>query len=194
MGLGRQHGIGVGGYCLTKDPLLASWSRQNLFKGDEELGQSIKGVMINDKMPLYAFEYMKRELGDYKMKGKKALLLGVSYRSNVGDTRYSPVEPFYNYLINEGVKIQLHDPYVRLWDELNIEVENNIQKVFESDFNIIAVTTAHQEYKDSDCLLNLLLNQDDLFILDTVGLFSNSEIKRLRKKHKIRVVGRGDII
>ena len=60
--------------------------------------------------------------------------------------------------------------------------------------NIIAVTTAHQEYKDSDCLLNLLLNQDDLFILDTVGLFSNSEIKRLRKKHKIRVVGRGDII
>ena len=187
-------GIGVGGYCLTKDPLLASWSRQNLFKGDEELGQSVKGVMINDKMPLYAFEYMKRELGDYKIKGKKALLLGVSYRSNVGDTRYSPVEPFYNYLINEGVKIQLHDPYVRLWDELNIEVENNIEKVFESDFNIIAVTTAHQEYKDSDCLLNLLLNQDDLFILDTVGLFSNSEIKRLRKKHKIRVVGRGDII
>ena len=25
-------GIGVGGYCLTKDPLLASWSKQNLLK------------------------------------------------------------------------------------------------------------------------------------------------------------------
>ena len=26
-------GIGVGGYRLTKDPLLASWSKQNIFSG-----------------------------------------------------------------------------------------------------------------------------------------------------------------
>jgi UDP-N-acetyl-D-mannosaminuronate dehydrogenase len=35
-------GLGVGGYCLTKDPLLASWARMNLFESDEKLGQSEK--------------------------------------------------------------------------------------------------------------------------------------------------------
>ena len=42
-------GLGVGGYCLTKDPLLASWSKQSLFNSKEDLGQSIKGVQINEK-------------------------------------------------------------------------------------------------------------------------------------------------
>jgi UDP-N-acetyl-D-mannosaminuronate dehydrogenase len=52
-------GLGVGGYCLTKDPLLASWGRMNLFGSKDRLGQSEKGVSINDKMPLYAFEYLQ---------------------------------------------------------------------------------------------------------------------------------------
>ena len=184
-------GIGVGGYCLTKDPLLASWSKQNLFKAKEGLDQSIKGVQINDKMPLYAYQLLKKEFND--LNKKKILLLGVSYRSDVGDTRYTPVEPFYNYLIKDGAKIQLHDPYVRFWEELSIEVDESIDKVFESEIDVVIISTAHKEYKNSEHLINLLLNKEELFIFDTVGLFTNSQILKLSKKHKVRVVGRGDI-
>jgi UDP-N-acetyl-D-mannosaminuronate dehydrogenase len=63
-------GLGVGGYCLTKDPLLASWARMNLFESDEKLGQSEKGVHINDKMPLYAFEYLQSQYKN-SLEGKK---------------------------------------------------------------------------------------------------------------------------
>ena len=184
-------GIGVGGYCLTKDPLLASWSKQNLFEAKEGLDQSIKGVQINDKMPLNTYQFLKKEINN--LNGKKILLLGVSYRSDVGDTRYTPVEPFYNYLIKEGVKIQLHDPYVRFWEEVGLEVDESIDKVFEAELNIVVITTAHKEYKDSEYLITLLLKKEELFIFDTVGLFTNSQISRLSKKHKVRVLGRGDI-
>ena len=184
-------GIGVGGYCLTKDPLLASWSKQNLFEAEQGLGQSIKGVQINDKMPLYAYQFLKKEINN--LNGKKILLLGVSYRSDVGDTRNTPVEPFYNYLIKDGAKIKLHDPYVRFWEEVGLEVDESIDKVFESELNIVVITTAHKEYKDSEYLITLLLKKEELFIFDTVGLFTNSQISQLSEKHKVRVVGRGDI-
>ena len=71
-------------------------------------------------MPLYAYQFLKQEVNN--LKGKTLLLLGVSYRSDVGDTRYTPVEPFYNYLIKDGANIQLHDPYVRFWEELKFKL------------------------------------------------------------------------
>lgn len=63
-------GLGVGGYCLTKDPLLASWARMNLFGSTEKLGQSEKGVHINDKMPVYAFDFLQAQYKD-SLEGKK---------------------------------------------------------------------------------------------------------------------------
>ena len=173
-------GLGVGGYCLTKDPLLASWSKQSLFNSKEDLGQSIKGVQINDKMPLFAFNFLKKEISNINK--KKILLLGVSYRSDVGDTRFTPVEPFYNYLIKDGAKIELHDPYVKFWEEKGVEVSKSIEKVFESEPNIVVITTAHKEYKDFEYLTSLLLKKEGLFIFDTVGLFTNSQISQLSKK------------
>ena len=184
-------GIGVGGYCLTKDPLLASWSKQNLFDSEKGLNQSVRGVEINDKMPFYSFQFLKKQISD--LKAKKILLLGVSYRSDVGDTRYTPVESFYKYLSEEGAIIKLHDPYVRHWEELNLDIEESIGNIFRNNFDIIIVTTAHNEYKNSTQLIKLLLKKDKMLIMDTVGVFNESEISQLNDKHKLLVVGRGDI-
>ena len=92
-------GIGVGGYCLTKDPLLASWSRKNFFESDSDLEMSIESVSINDRMPRYAYERLNKVYGS--MKDKNVLFLGISYRGDVGDTRFSPVEPLYQLLKKE---------------------------------------------------------------------------------------------
>ena len=186
-------GIGVGGYCLTKDPLLASWAKQNLFGSSEGLGQSEKGVEINDKMPLFAYNFMKKTLGVSNFSDKKALLLGVSYRSNVGDTRYSPVEPFYNYLTKDGCEVFIQDPYVSYWEEKEMTIAPNYEAFFEEKLDLVIFGTGHTEYKDSFQLMSSLMKQEQLFILDTVGLLSKQEIAQLSKKHTVRVVGRGDI-
>ncbi|MCR9290830.1 MAG: nucleotide sugar dehydrogenase [Bacteroidetes bacterium] len=186
-------GIGVGGYCLTKDPLLASWSKQTLFGSSEPLGQSERGVQINDKMPLYAYQFMKRSLELEDLMGKKALMLGISYRSNVGDTRYSPVEPFYNYLIKDNCQVFLHDPYVRFWEEKEMEIPLDYEEAFKHDLDIVIISTGHVEYMQSENLLSYLESQKNLFILDTVGLLSRAEIQRLSKRHTVKIVGRGDI-
>ncbi|MEP6701150.1 MAG: nucleotide sugar dehydrogenase [Bacteroidota bacterium] len=185
-------GLGVGGYCLTKDPLLASWAKMNLFGSTERLHQSEKGVHINDKMPLYAFEFLQSQ---YKgsLEGKKVLLLGVSYLNDVGDTRYTPVEGFYDHLEIEGAVISLHDPHVLYWEEKDIWINQNLEELMQYPYDLIAITTGHKDYRNNPEIINKLMAQAPTFIYDTIGVLTNEEIKLLAAKHTVKVIGRGDL-
>jgi len=187
-------GIGVGGYCLTKDPLLASWAKQNLFDSSQSLKQSETSVQINDQMPLFAFNYL-RETFKENLSGKKVLLLGVSYRSDISDTRYTPVEPFYDYLTSEGAKIHLHDPYVDIWVEKGIEVSSDLNELLKEDMDILIFCTNHSEYINNASLVESISNNKNQkkFIFDTVGVLNQNEINILKQSHTVKVVGRGDL-
>ena len=185
-------GIGVGGYCLTKDPLLASWAKINHFNSDYNLGQSEKGVKINDKMPHYAFEYMKKVFDLDSLANKKVLLLGVSYRSDVGDTRYSPVEPFYLNCINHKAIVETHDPFVKYWEEINVEVSQDLDQKLDMNWDIIVFSAAHSEYKNSKVVAKIS-KMSNVKILDTLGILEQKDIVEINKKNKVKVLGRGDI-
>jgi len=183
-------GIGVGGYCLTKDALLASWARQNLIDKNESLSHSEKAIGINDQMPRYAFEFLQKHY--HNLSNSKVLLLGVSYRGDVGDTRYSPVENLYNYLSKAGANISCHDPYVKYWDEKSLEIEQDLNTHLSISPDIIIITTGHSIYK-SKKIIDSLFALNTIFIYDTIGLLSADQIKFLQQKHTIKVLGRGDL-
>lgn len=185
-------GLGVGGYCLTKDPLLASWARMNLFDSEEKLGQSEKGVHINDKMPLYAFEYLQSQYNG-SLEGKIVLLLGVSYLNDVGDTRYTPVEGFYDQLEMEGCKITLHDPHVKYWEEKDIWVNQDLAALLKNSYDFIVITTGHKDYRNNPALIEKIKQLPACWVYDTIGVLSNEEIKSLSEKHTVKVIGRGDL-
>jgi UDP-N-acetyl-D-glucosamine dehydrogenase len=185
-------GLGVGGYCLTKDPLLASWARMNLFGSEEMLGQSEKGVHINDKMPVYAFDFLKaRYTGS--LEGKKVLLLGVSYLNDVGDTRYTPVEGFYDHLLDEGCTIALHDPHVKYWEEKDIWVNQDLDGLLTDDYDVIVITTGHKDYRSNAALLEKISSKPAAWVYDTIGVLTNEEINTLKERHTVKVLGRGDL-
>lgn len=185
-------GLGVGGYCLTKDPLLASWARMNLFGSEEKLGQSEKGVHINDKMPLYAFEYLQSQYTG-SLAGKKVLLLGVSYLNDVGDTRYTPVEGFYDQLVSAGCEIALHDPHVKYWEEKDIWINQNLEELLQDDCDVVVITTGHKDYRSNESLINALSSKPAAFMYDTIGVWTKDEIKALGERHMVKVLGRGDL-
>lgn len=185
-------GLGVGGYCLTKDPLMASWAKMNLFDSMEPLSQSETGVRINDRMPYYAFKFLESQYHG-SLKGKKVLLLGVSYLNDVGDTRYTPVYGFYNQLESAGCDITVHDPHVVYWEEMKMEVNRNLDALLGNEYDVIAVTTGHKDYRNNPALLQKLMSLKPTFIYDTIGVFNNDDIKLLSTKHTVRVIGRGDL-
>lgn len=182
-------GLGVGGYCLTKDPLLASWAKQEIFGSEEGLVQSEQAVRINDQMPLHAVQLLEQTIGE--LEGKKILLLGVSYLNDVGDTRYTPTELFLEELEHKGAKVVLHDSYVTYWEEKERTVATDLPSVLEENYDAIVITTMHTEYKDNSAIKAYLSKNPSTAFIDTWGIVDCSKINNL--PNKIKVLGRGDI-
>ncbi|MBC7947557.1 MAG: nucleotide sugar dehydrogenase [Chitinophagaceae bacterium] len=185
-------GLGVGGYCLTKDPLLASWAKMNLFGSEEPLQQSETGVHINDQMPLFAFQFLQSQYPG-SLEGKKVLLLGVSYLNDVGDTRFTPVQGLYERLVEAGCDVVLHDPHIVYWEEKGINVNNDMTELLKSEYDIVIISTGHKEYRSSPTMIATLLQHSKSFVYDTIGVLTNDEINTLKSKHTVRVIGRGDL-
>jgi len=143
-------------------------------------------------MPQYAFEYLKNNI-NFNLSNKKILLLGVSYLNDVGDTRYSPVELFYNCLIHEKAIVYLHDPFISYWEEKEIVVENDLEKLMSETYDIIVISTGHSKYRNNSSLINHFIKMNNVTIFDTIGIFNENEISRINNKQKIIILGRGNI-
>ena len=107
--------IGVGGYCLTKDPLMASWASEEFFGLEAGLPFSVKAVEDNDKMPGYCYDFVMQVLSGRSKVSTRIGLLGVAYGPGIGDTRFSPVEEFYIKLNETFDEIKCNDPFVSWW-------------------------------------------------------------------------------
>ena len=164
-------GIGVGGYCLTKDPLMASWASEKFFGLEEGLKSSVKAVENNDKMPMYCFDFVSNILKQHDKKSTNIGLLGVAYGPGIGDTRFSPVEDFYKRLAVHFDNIRCQDPYVSIWDELSLQIETSLQTFLVNSFDVLIVTTGHKDYVNNDSIYKLIAQSGkEMIIIDTVGL------------------------
>lgn len=183
-------GVGVGGYCLTKDPLLANWSRNNIFNGSKDLDFTVQSVSINDQMPRFAFNRLLEVYGE--IRNKRLAFLGVSYRGDVGDTRFSPVENLYTMAHDAGGILFAHDYFIHFWSEKNLSVTLDLNHLKDFTPDIIIMSAGHTEYTSSSSL-DLFMKLKSCFIFDTIGLFNNEQIAELKKKHRVSVLGRGDV-
>ena len=117
-------GPGIGGYCLPKDGGLAVWSYRHLMGFEDELFKiTPMAININDSRALHVPQLARdalRNMGRY-IAAAKVTILGVAYREDVGDTRYSGSELIVRRLAEMGAEICVHDPYVDHWWEFEAQ-------------------------------------------------------------------------
>jgi UDP-N-acetyl-D-mannosaminuronic acid dehydrogenase len=104
----HKPGPGVGGPCLPKDPYLLVMGK-NFEKSIIRTARR-----INDSMPFHVVDILVSTIRSKRKNKKyfKVLILGVSYKPDVNDTRYSPTQTMILALKKEGIhNIILHDPY-----------------------------------------------------------------------------------
>jgi UDP-N-acetyl-D-glucosamine dehydrogenase len=104
-------GPGVGGHCIPVDPsYLAHVANQvgvpaTFIKRANE---------VNLAMPAYVVKRVMAGSGG-SIKGKKVVVVGVSYKSNVADTRETPAAAVIDLLREQGATVAWHDDLVGTW-------------------------------------------------------------------------------
>ena len=104
-------GPGVGGHCIPVDPsYLAHVANQvgvpaTFIKRANE---------VNLAMPAYVVKRVVTGAGG-SIKGKKVVVVGVSYKSNVADTRETPAAAVIDLLREQGATVTWHDDLVGNW-------------------------------------------------------------------------------
>ena len=185
--------LGVGGYCLTKDPVLANWAMQTLFGLEGCLEMAIRGVNINDTMPLHTIEIIRREFES--LSNLKVAVLGVSYLENVGDTRHSPSKTLVEFLRKEFATALTHDPYVEAWPELDeSKVESDLNAVLPGA-DVVIFAVGHDQYKGLKPEEVVAMCGTKPLIVDCSNFLSDATIAEYKKLGcKVRGVGKGHIV
>jgi len=103
-------GPGLGGHCIPIDPFYLTWKAKKLGINTEFIELAGK---INSYMPSYVVEKIINLFEDFNIKifDSKILLLGLSYKKNVDDTRESPAFVIFEKLHSLGASIDYSDPY-----------------------------------------------------------------------------------
>lgn len=138
-------GGGVGGHCLPVDPYY-------LVKKAKELGYHSKviaaGRTINDYMPKHVFGLLTDALNDNErpVKNSKVVVLGLSYKENVGDDRESPSKELISELEHNQALVTIVDPYIEE-TEVYGTLESDVYTALE-DADAMVLMTAHQEFRE----------------------------------------------
>jgi len=185
----RSPGLGVGGYCLTKDPLFAPASLDGLFNIDgPEFIFSKLAMEVNQKMPLHAVERLSTLMNE-ELENKNILIMGVSYKGDIGDSRFSPSELLVRTLKNRGANIVCFDPFLTYWPEMEQPLLSELPDA--AQYDAVVFATAHRQFYELDILSWLKGKQ--LVILDAVNVMSENQRRICRQSGVIvETIGRGN--
>jgi len=103
--------MGVGGYCLTKDPWFVNHLGESL---GLELAIPRTSRTVNDTMPAYTYGLLTQLLANQgkAIKTSKIAVLGIAFKNNTGDCRLTPTKYVVELLEESGCDLSVHDPWV----------------------------------------------------------------------------------
>jgi nucleotide sugar dehydrogenase len=180
-------GIGVGGHCLPVYPyLLAAETDQG------KLRIPMDSRRINDQMPSHALRLAAEGLRtcSKSVKRSRFTVLGIGYRPNVKENRFSPSVELVGLLKRRGARVCVYDPLYSA-DELKkmgFHTEPTLPGALErADCTILAVgDDAFKMVKAIDLAANMSKNS---VVVDCTGSLEPEEIEKVGLIY--RGVGRG---
>lgn len=108
-------GPGLGGPCIPVVPHYLSWKSRQLGYEPRMIALADE---VNESMPAHVVDLVERALAtrDIPLAGARVLILGITYKPNVSDTRVSPPMQILQLLGERGANVAYHDPLVPVFE------------------------------------------------------------------------------
>ena len=132
-------GAGIGGHCIAEDPYYLEESM-------DERGASadiLRAALRNHESRAGVIVRRICAAAGGTLQGARVLLLGVSYKPNIGDARQSPATGLVNALEAVGATVDYHDPYVRTFANRR-SIDLMAARPF--DYDVAAIITPHDDF------------------------------------------------
>ncbi|MCV7093464.1 nucleotide sugar dehydrogenase [Mycobacterium interjectum] len=139
--------MGVGGYCLTKDPWFVNHLGESV---GLELAIPRTSRTVNDTMPAYTYGLLTQLLADQGkvVETSKIAVLGIAFKNNTGDCRLTPTKYVVALLEESGCQLSVHDPWVPEEEAhtvtkvpLTADIESAVK-----DADALVVLAGHREF------------------------------------------------
>ena len=213
-------GPGIGGYCLPKDGGLGLWAYRHIHGFEDDIFKITPlAININDTRGLHVAQLTRDALRNMgrPIASAEILVLGASYREDVGDTRYSGSELIVRRLTEMGAELRVHDPYVLHWWEFekqdeypasshslrrffrgqerlkDLRVEQSLEKALHGiDAVILAVRHKHYLNLDPDEVVKS--SEGPIAVIDCFGILDDERIRRYFELGcEVKGLGRGHV-
>ena len=213
-------GPGIGGYCLPKDGGLGVWAYRHIHGFEDDIFKITPlAIDINDTRALHVAQLVRDALRNMSrpIASAEILLLGASYREDVGDTRYSGSELIVRRLTEMGAEIRVHDPYVAHWYEFekqeeypasshglkryfrgqerlkDLLVEQDLRKAL-NGIDAIIFAVRHQAYLSLDPDEVVKNAGGPIAVIDCFGILDDDRIRRYFELGcEVKGLGRGHV-
>jgi len=165
----------VGGHCIPVDPYYLVYSANKLGYHPQVI---LAGRAINNYIPRHIVKMAIQALDDAGkvIEDSKVLIMGLTYKENVPDTREAPVMELINGLKQHGIRIYGYDPIVDdIKGELTIESVPNLENLKDVDCTIVAV--AHEVFAEITLDKIKRFMSRNPILIDIRRVFSEEEAK-----------------
>ena len=165
-------GPGVGGHCIPIDPNYLSYQVRS------SLGQSFRFVElaqeINAGMPAYVVRRAQDLLNDQglPLRGSRVMLLGISYKADVADTRETPAREIVQRLQRVGAEVSFYDPLVTGVDLDGALRHDSLEHALD-DADLVILLQVHSDV-DYDAVV-----ERATAVLDTRGVLFGTHVHHL---------------
>ena len=136
----------VGGHCIGVDPYYLAHKAQALGYHPQVI---LSGRRVNDNMGNFVADKVVKLMiqKDLKIKGAKALIMGITFKEDCPDVRNTRIVDIYHELKQFGLEVDVYDP---LADPLEVEREYGIKILSTRKQNLVydavIVAVAHNEF------------------------------------------------